>query len=190
LVLGYLNFMFPKLKKLTSRDTVMIFFSLLVSLFSLFLLLIFSFDTDQYAGLGYLGIILTNILTSTAIYSPVPAWLVSLRAAQFLNPYLIILVSALTVTCGEFTKYFFGDGVEVWVADRKWHKFLKGLFLRAPFLFMVIWVALPNPIQSLGEAFAGSTNYSIRRYFLATFIGNCIWFTLVVFAGRILLGVG
>jgi uncharacterized membrane protein YdjX (TVP38/TMEM64 family) len=176
-----------KAKRLRRRDWMLIVASLGVSTIVLIMTFFFPFDDEQWSAAGYLGVALVNIMAAAALYSPIPAWLVSFRAAEYLNPITIILISSIAVTIGESTKYFFGEGLEHLVNDYKWHKRLSKLFLWKPFLFLVVWIALPNPIQSLGEVFAGSTKYPIHKYLLATLIGNLIWFMGVVALGRFFL---
>jgi membrane protein DedA with SNARE-associated domain len=104
-------------------------------------------------------------------------------AASVLPLLPLILVAGLAATIGESMAYLLGDGIESLIGDAKWHKRLKSLFLKAPFIFLVIWIALPNPIQTLGQVFAGSVKYPFGKYILATMLGNLIWYTSVAMSG-------
>lgn len=177
-----------KFKKVDRRDRFLIVFSLISTIVSLGAGIVFVFDqqlVEQYTEYGYLGIALINFISDVPPFSPIPASLVTFAATSnsSFDVTLLVLISAIATTVGQAFQYLFGDGIDKLVRDYKWHERLRNLFYRQPFLFLVIWIALPNPIQSLGQIFVGTAEYPIWKYMIAAFIGNCIWFSLVVSAG-------
>lgn len=143
----------------------------------------FPFDVEAYQGIGYLAIGAINLLSNAAMVSLVPAWIVIIAASSYLNPVVLVLLAAVTASTGELTDFIFGDGIEKMINDTKWHRRITNWFDKAPFLFLIIWVAIPNPIQAIGQIYAGSTKYPIWKYWVASVIGNSIWYTMVVFFG-------
>lgn len=175
---------FNKFTKISRRDKFLLAFVFVFNLILMAFLLLSDVDLETYAALGYLGVGTANFMTSATIFTPVSAAVVTFIAAKSLDPVLLIVISSIGTTIGEGVIYILGDGIDEVVNQYKWHKKLKKWFFKAPFLFLVIWVALPNPVQAFGQIFAGSTRYPIWKYSLAIFIGNAIWFTLVVYAGQ------
>ncbi len=178
-----------KFAKVDQRDRFLIVFSLLVGVLSLLLTLPFLFSSEivgQYTSYGYLGVGFINFLSDVAPFSPVPASLVTFAAANNpgFNNLLLILVSAIATTCGQVFQYLFGDGIDKLVRDYKWHARLRALFFKSPFIFLVVWIALPNPVKSIGQIFVGTAEYPFWKYFIAALIGNSIWFASVVYFGR------
>lgn len=158
--------------------------SLVANFVVLFIALSGSRDAEDYAALGYVGVATANFLNSATLFSPIPAFVATFLAASVLNPVILVLLSSSVVTVGESVPYFLGGGVNKAFADYKWHKQLRHYFYKSPFLFLVVWIGLPNPVQSLGQVFAGTVKYPFWKYSLATFLGNLIWFSIVVLSAR------
>lgn len=177
-----------KFKKVDRRDRFLIVFSVIAAIASLLMTAPFLVNrsfADQYVNYGYLGVGFVNFISDVAPFSPVPASLVTFAAASnasFSAP-ILILISAFATTMGQAFQYLFGDGIDKLVNDYKWHSKLKELFFKSPFIFLVIWIALPNPVKSLGQIFVGTAEYPFWKYLIAAMIGNTIWFYLVVVLG-------
>jgi membrane protein DedA with SNARE-associated domain len=179
-----------KISRISGRDKSLIALAIVSSLLTLGMAFLFPFEAEEYKNWGYVGIGVAVFLASVPVVSPIPAFVATFFAAGHLNPVLLVVISAAGSTLGEYVAFILGDGLDGFIAHRKWHIWLKKLFFKAPFIFLVIWVALPNPIQALGQVFAGSTGYPWWKFGLATLLGNMIWFSLVVWAGDWLLKQG
>jgi membrane protein DedA with SNARE-associated domain len=176
--------------KTDRRDKLLILFSLLTVCMTIGIAFLIPFDLKTYSGFGYGGIFLITALNASATFSPLPTYLLPVVAAQYLNPVLVVIVAAGAAMIGETVKYWFGDGIDKVVRDYRWHKWLSRWFYRSPFLFLVVWIALPNPVQSLGQVFAGSAEYPFWKYAIASFIGNAIWFTMTIQFGSWIISLG
>jgi membrane protein YqaA with SNARE-associated domain len=179
-----------KVGGLNRRDKILFFGGLAVNVLMLILVAANWKDANEYVALGYIGVAVACLINGSLIISPVPAFLVVFIASKILNPFLLIAVAAVSVSIGESAKYFIGEGIDGLVSKYKWHGFLKRMFLKAPFLFLVVWISLPNPIQAIGQMFAGSVNYPFWKFALATVLGNLIWYTSVVNFGQWLFASG
>lgn len=158
----------------------------LSSLIGVGVLVILIFDpeiVERWGYAGYAGIGLANLLNSAALFSPVPTYLLAFLGARQFDPLLLVIITSFCASLGELVPYLFGDGINQLVEKRKWHQKLKRWFYISPFWFLVIWIALPNPAQTLGQAFAGSVHYPWWKYLAANLLGNFIWFSGVVFVG-------
>ena len=173
-----------KFAQVDRRDRILIAVTTIINLAIFILFLFVDFSEESIAAYGYLGVGISNLLNSATLMSFVPVWATTMIAAKGLNGPLVVLIATSVTTIGESVAYFMGDGVDKLIRDYKWHKTFRKWFYKSPFLFLVIWIGLPNPAQSIGQVFAGSVEYPYWKYILATFIGNIIWFSILVYIGQ------
>ncbi len=173
-----------KIELIDKRDWYLIIGVTLINITIVAFVVLSGGTIEEYAALGYLGVFTANILNSAVLFSPLPAFAVTFLAASQLDPVILIIISSIAAAIGESAIYLAGDGIDKLVNDFRWHKFIRRLFDRSPFLFLVVWISIPNPIQAFGQMFAGSVSYPFWKYFLATLLGNFIWFVLVVYSGQ------
>ncbi len=140
-------------------------------------------EIKNIGGYGYVGIFLLSILGSSTIVVSAPTFLSTLIGGSVLNPYFVGLVSGLGSSIGELTGYLAGYGGKVLAIDSKIYKKISGWMQRRGFLTVFLLAAIPNPLFDLAGIFAGLTNYSVKKFLLATFLGKTIKFTLIALLG-------
>jgi membrane protein YqaA with SNARE-associated domain len=119
-----------------------------------------------------LGIFVSAILSSISVV-PVTQT-VSLVAGRYMNPLLVGFVSALGNVVGEIVFYALGYTGKLLVEDQAWYDTVSGYMQK-------IVSAIPAPAVNVVATIAGSVNYPIVKYLLASFLGNWLQFTLLAY---------
>lgn len=171
------------INNLSLRDRLLILGSTTVSIAVGIYLAQMPQDTEYYLSLGLGGLALACLLNGASVFSPVPLFLLVFLASFKLDHLPLILVATTASTTGEFSSYLLGRGLQSLTLDYKVINTLKRWFYRAPFLFLTIWIAIPNPTQSIGQIFAGTAGYPWWKYFAANYLGNLIWYTALIKIG-------
>jgi len=126
-----------------------------------------------------LGIFVSAILSSISVV-PVTQT-VSLVAGRYMNPLLVGFVSALGNVVGEIVFYSLGYTGKLLVEDQAWYDTVSGYMQKIGFFAVVLVSAIPAPAVNVVATIAGSVNYPIVKYLLASFLGNWLQFTLLAY---------
>ncbi len=176
----------PKLKTWFSRHKeriikyLLIFFSVLIS----GVIIYFRNDLTKLQGYGVLGIFLISILGNATVVIPAPVILTAFVGGSVYNPVLIGLVVALGATIGELTGFMAGVGGQVAITDHKHFKKVEKWMTKSGFLTIFILAAIPNPLFDLAGIFSGATNYPVKKFLFATFLGKSVKFLTVALLGN------
>lgn len=157
----------------------LIFASILISV----LIIYFRDDLAKLASYGYFGIFLINLLGSATIVIPAPVILSALVGGSVYNPILVGLVVALGATIGELTGFIAGIGGQVAMTDHKHFKRVEKWMEKSGFVTLLVLALIPNPLFDLAGIFAGATNYGVKKFLLATFLGKSLKFLIVALLG-------
>ncbi|MBI4176825.1 MAG: VTT domain-containing protein [Candidatus Aenigmarchaeota archaeon] len=134
---------------------------------------------------GYLGILAVQIVSSSTVFLPLPGLAVIFLYGAILNPYLVGVVAGLGAAIGELTGYAIGHGGHGLIT-RKNKKFavkVRSLLNKYnPFFVIIFFAAVPFPFDIVG-VMCGLSRYDVKKFFLATFIGNSIKLSIVALAG-------
>ncbi|MCL5675891.1 MAG: VTT domain-containing protein [Patescibacteria group bacterium] len=155
----------------------------------------------KYSTLGYFGLLVSNFLTSAAVFLPVPTLAASFLSGNVLNPILIGLFAGTGSAMGDFVAYLLGFGarkivVGVWQKEQKQGRFkidagqkknLKFWFKQNAFLTVFILAFLPNPFFDGVGLLAGVFNMKPRDFLLATTLGRVLRNTILAFSGQKIL---
>jgi len=142
-------------------------------------------EIKNIGGYGYVGIFLLSILGSSTIVISAPTFLSTLVGGSILNPFLVGLVSGLGSSIGEITGYLAGYGGKVLAIDSRIYKKVSSWMKRRGFLTVFLLAVIPNPFFDLAGIFSGLTNYPIKKFLLATFLGKTIKFILIALLGLV-----
>lgn len=159
---------------------LMIFGSILIS----GLIIYFRNDLARLQGYGIFGIFLISILGNATVVIPAPVILSAFIGGSIYNPILVGLIVALGATIGELTGFMAGIGGQVAIKDHKHFKSVEKWMTKSGFLTIFVLAAIPNPLFDLAGIFAGATNYPIKKFLLATFLGKSVKFLGVALLGR------
>ena len=137
---------------------------------------------------SYLGIFVASLISTSTIFLPFPLYaIVFLAVGLGLNPLVTAVVAGAGSAIGELTGYFLGEGGRV-VIEQKKHKrskligkFIK-FFEKYGFATILATSFLPFPFDFVG-ILSGMSNYDLKKFLLATFIGKTGKILLISYAG-------
>ncbi len=158
---------------------LMIFGSLLIN----GIIIYFRNDLVKLQGYGLFGILLISILGNATVVIPAPVILSAFIGGSIYNPILVGLVVAFGATIGELTGFMAGIGGRVAITDHRHFKRVEHWMTKSGFLTLLVLAAIPNPLFDLAGIFAGATNYNIKKFLIATFIGKAVKFLTVALLG-------
>lgn len=147
------------------------------------IIIYFRNDLENLQGYGIFGIFLISILGNATVIIPAPVFLSAFIGGSIYNPIFIGLMVALGATIGELTGFMAGFGGRVAIKDRKHFVKIEKWMTKSGFLTLLILAAIPNPLFDLAGMFAGATNYPIKKFLLATFLGKALKFLTVALLG-------
>lgn len=175
----------PKLKNwiTKNKDKIVKYLLILASVLISGLIIYFRNDLNKLQGYGILGIFLISVLGNATVVIPAPVILSAFVGGSVYNPVVVGLVVALGATIGELTGFMAGLGGRVAITDHRHFKKVEHWMSKSGFLTLLILAAIPNPLFDLAGIFAGATNYPIRRFLIATFVGKSLKFLTVALLG-------
>lgn len=158
---------------------LMILTSLLISI-AIFL---FRDYFKNLSTLGYFGIFLISVVGNATIIIPAPVVATALIGGSIYNPYLVGIITALGATIGELTGYLAGEGSQAFIENNKHYKKVEKWMNKSGFLTILVLALIPNPLFDLAGIISGVTNYSTKKFLLATFMGKSIKFLTISLIG-------
>ncbi len=158
---------------------LLIFASVLISV----VIIYFRNDLAKLQSYGILGILLISILGNATVVIPAPVILSAFIGGSIYNPVLVGIVVALGATIGELTGFMAGIGGRIAITDHKHFKRVEKWMTKSGFLTIFILAVIPNPLFDLAGIFAGVTNYPVKKFLLATFLGKSLKFLTVALLG-------
>ena len=139
---------------------------------------------ERLAKWGYVGIFFASLLSNATILAPSPVFGLVVVEGRVLNPYMVGLISALGGALGELTGYLAGYGGQAVLGE---HPQLEEWVATHGFPAIVLLAAAPNPFFDVAGIIAGLTHFPVEQFFVATFIGTCIKYTLLALSGKYFL---
>jgi uncharacterized membrane protein YdjX (TVP38/TMEM64 family) len=170
-----------------NKDKIIKYLLIIASVLISGITIYFRNDLNKLQGYGIFGIFLISVLGNATVVIPAPVILSAFIGGSVYNPILVGLVVALGATIGELTGFIAGLGGRVAITDHKHFKKVEHWMTKSGFLTLLILAAIPNPLFDLAGIFAGATNYSIKKFLLATFIGKTLKFLTIAFFGSYFL---
>ena len=171
---------FKRIKKRENLLEVIVFF---ISIGISLLIFIYRNNFKELGNFEYLGIFLLSIIGNSTVIVPAPVFLTALVGGSILNPFAVGIVTASGATIGELTGYFTGFGGKIFIKEDKRYKKIKYFMNKNGFLTIFILAAIPNPLFDLAGIFSGLTNYPLRKFILATFLGKSLKFISIAILG-------
>lgn len=172
-----------KLYLIKNKDRIIKYLMIFCSVIISGLIIYFRNDLEKLQGYGIAGIFLISMLGNATVVIPAPVILSAFIGGSVYNPILIGFIVALGATIGELTGFMAGFGGRVAIRDHRHFKRVENWMTKSGFLTLLILGAIPNPLFDLAGMFAGATNYPIKKFFLATFLGKSIKFLAVALLG-------
>ena len=139
---------------------------------------------DSLGNYGYLGAFLISMITSATIFLPVPGIVVLFALAHSLNPLLLALVGATGAIIGEMTGFIVGYGGHEVIHGRSRFFDMAEQWMRRRGAWAVFAVAaVPLPLFDVAGMVAGALRFPLWKFLLIGWVGKCIKFVLLVYAG-------
>jgi membrane protein YqaA with SNARE-associated domain len=142
-------------------------------------------DHESLIRLGYVGIFLAMLISSSTLFLPGPSLVIPFAAVAWFNPWAVMLVAAAGSAIGESTGYITGVASRVVIPpkDFGWYKNMRFLMKKYAFLTIFLLAAIPNPLTDLSGIVGGRIKYSFWKFLLATFLGKLVRFGLTAIVG-------
>ena len=139
--------------------------------------------------LEYITIFVSFFISTASILIPIPAFVSLPVLTTSYNPILLSIVASLGAAFGELVGYGVGKGGLALYKKKnklpKWfstlEKSMKKHFHNMESMFIIIiFAATPLPFDFIG-ILAGSLNYDVKKFFIATFVGKIILHILIIY---------
>ncbi|MBI2085174.1 MAG: VTT domain-containing protein [Candidatus Aenigmarchaeota archaeon] len=134
---------------------------------------------------GYLGIFAATLISSSTIVLPLPGAVIVFLYGSILNPLLVGLFAALGSSLGELTGYLAGYGGHYIIKkkDKKLANRINSVLRKHnPFFMIILFASLPFIFDLVG-IICGLSKYDLKKFYVATLIGNFIKMTTISIAG-------
>lgn len=164
-----------------------------IVIFAITLTLLFLFWRERkylyrFEHLGYFGLFAFNVLSNATVFLPLPSFVTVFVSGAIWNPLLVGVISGLGNGIGELVGFFLGYGGRGFInnlgRDHKSSlKRLEGWFRKSGFLTVFIASVLPDPLFDLVGILAGTLNYSVVKFFLATTMGRVVRNIIIAWSG-------
>ncbi len=142
----------------------------------------------RFEHLGYFGLFAFNVLANATVFLPIPGFVSAFIAGAIWNPFLVGLIAGVGSAIGELVGFFLGFGGRGLVnnSGKGKHEFVKKVekwFRKSGFLTIFVAAALPDPLFDLVGILAGTLDYPIYKFFLATVLGRVIRNIIIAWSG-------
>lgn len=176
----------PKLKKwfITNKEKIFKYLLITASVLISGIIIFFRNDLAKLQGFGIFGIFIISVLGNATVIIPAPVILSAFVGGSIYNPILVGVVVALGATIGELTGYMAGYGGRVAITNNKHFKRIEKWMNKSGLLTIFCLAAIPNPLFDVAGIFSGATNYPVKKFLLATFLGKTVKFLTVALLGR------
>ncbi len=148
---------------------------------------------ESLQGYGYLGVFLISLTLNATLVLPAGNIIIMAGMATALppltfagicisTPYLIGIIGGLAAAIGESTGYLAGYGGQSALENKKnLYARMEGWLKRWGTWFILLFSAMPLMFDVVGLA-AGALRYPYWKFFLASWAGRTVLYTLVSWA--------
>lgn len=142
----------------------------------------------QFEDFGYIGLFVINAFSSATILLPLPSIATVFIGGSIWNPLSVAIISGIGSSVGELIGFFLGyggrgiidhlDGKEIY-----WLKKFEKWFKKSGFITIFILAAIPEPFFDVVGILAGTLNYPVWKFFLATAMGRTFRNIIIAWLG-------
>ncbi|MBI5347077.1 MAG: VTT domain-containing protein [Candidatus Aenigmarchaeota archaeon] len=148
---------------------------------------------DFFLGLvstwGYLAVFLAGFFSTFTLFLPSPTFIVVFILGSTLNPILLGIIGGLGAAVGEMIGYAVGYGasysaIKIKKKYSKKRELVKRLFekYKPPVIIFLFSAAPVLPFDLVG-LLCGAVNYDKKKFFVITFAGKIVKYTMIAYAG-------
>jgi len=134
-------------------------------------------NSISYETLGYLGIYISSLISSSSIFVPVPgigAVCLGSLPSLGLNPFVIGFVAGLAESFGELTGYFAGRSFSGSFKTNRFKNYLYNKMKKNGSIIIFFGSIFPNPFFDIIGIISGNTKYPIRKFIMILFFSKSI----------------
>lgn len=144
------------------------------------LVFVFRDRVSALGSWGYGGLFLLCYLSNCTIFLPAPGLMVVISFAQAMPPLIVATMGAAGTTLGELSGYAFGHAGQS--VSKRFQKAAEWFGERIHNVTVLIFTLalLPLPLFDFAGVYAGGAKVSMRKFFLACFVGK--WLKMYFFA--------
>lgn len=164
----------------------------LFDLFSVLILVVFSIIAfalngfvKQHAPETYFGVFIVCFIANSTVLLPAPSILIVLQYSLILNPVIVALCGALGASLGEMIGFMTGSHGRHLVKGKLIKK-IEERFPQHPYLFVLVFSALPLPLFDIVGILAGAIHLAKLKFFLVCFTGKSAKMLVFVWIGHII----
>ena len=159
----------------------------LIVLFGSLILILIIFSLRHHllslTRLGYIGIFFVNLLSSATVVFPIPGVASVVVGGALFNPVFVGIFSGVGAGLGELTGYFMGYGGRGLLRNQKQRlERIEYFFHLAGFWGILLFASIPFPFDFVG-LLAGSLNYPVWKFAVATITGRILRNTIIAITG-------
>lgn len=142
----------------------------------------------QFESLGYIGLFVINAVSNATVFLPLPSIAAVFIGGSVWNPLIVGFVTGLGNAVGELVGFFLGFGSRGILdkLDGKRLKLLKKVekwFKKSGFITVFVMSAMPLPVFDVIGVLAGTLNYPIWKFFIATALGRIMRNFIIAWSG-------
>ena len=133
--------------------------------------------------LGYPGIFLVGLITSAAMFAPMPGLLVLGAASAVLNPFWAGLLFAMGAAIGELSGYFAGSAGRGVVKRSKWYDRMERWMKKYGGVTILVLGFVPNVLIDVAGMVAGALKMPWTTFLFWCFLGKLPKCLLITYGG-------
>ncbi|MBI5452473.1 VTT domain-containing protein [Candidatus Gottesmanbacteria bacterium] len=141
----------------------------------------------KFESWGYIGLFLINAFTNATVILPLPSFITVFIGGSIWNPLMVGIISGLGAAIGELIGFFVGFGsrgvIDIFDGQEKWLKKTEKWLKKNGFITIFVTSVLPDPFFDLVGIAAGTLNYPIWKFFLATALGRIFRNIIIAWSG-------
>jgi uncharacterized membrane protein YdjX (TVP38/TMEM64 family) len=131
---------------------------------------------------GLFGIFLLSIIGNIAPLSPAST-IVAFIGGKIYHPLFVGFIVAVGSILGEILTYNVGSVGELAFHEKSWYPKIQEQMEKHGFLTIVAVTAIPNPLVNIAAVVAGTLDYPLWKFLIASFLGNFIQFSICAYLG-------
>lgn len=147
--------------------------------------ILFRDKIQAVAGLGYIGLFLSCVLTNASVFLPASGIAFTLAAATALNPFLCAIIGGTGTATGELVGYIIGAFGRGSIANTNLLLKAEAGLKRFGYWAVLFFAFLPLPLFDFIGVAAGTAKIPIMKFYFACCVGKILKMLLYVFVFRV-----
>ena len=133
-----------------------------------------SLGLSSITAVGYPGIFLVGLLSSSSVFLPLPGLAGTCAVAILLNPFIVGVVVGIGESIGELTGYGIGYSTQDVMKGRRLYKKAERWMERRGVITVFIFAVIPNPFIDIIGLAAGAIRYPVRKFLITLMVARVL----------------